>query len=108
MYADRPRLAGTLTSSKVKITREDDIKVVTFFVVNTAQQKWIEEKLLRELEGRLVKALSSGKLRLSVAVLADEQVENKPYMPKDQAVELMRSNPEVKNLVQDFDLDTKM
>ena len=108
MYADRPRLAGTLTSSKVEITREDDIKVVTFFVVNTAQQKWIEEKLLRELEGRLVKALSSGKLRLSVAVLADEQVENKPYMPKDQAVELMRSNPEVKNLVQDFDLDTKM
>ena len=82
--------------------------MVTFFVVNTAQQKWIEEKLLRELEGRLVKALSSGKLRLSVAVLADEQVENKPYMPKDQAVELMRSNPEVKNLVQDFDLDTKM
>ena len=108
VYADRPRLAGTLTSSKVKVTREDDIKVVTFFVVNTAQQKWIEEKLLRELEGRLVKALSSGKLRLSVAVLADEQVENKPYMPKDQAVELMRSNPEVKNLVQDFDLDTKM
>ena len=80
---------------------------MTFFVVNTAQQQWIQEKLLHELEGRLQKLTASARLRLLVSVMADEQVEEKPYLPKEQALELMNKHPEVKSLVNDFGLDTK-
>ncbi len=106
-YADRPRLAGTLSSAKVEIAEKDGTKFVTFFVVNTAQQQWIQEKLLHELEGRLQKLTASARLRLLVSVMADEQVEEKPYLPKEQALELMNKHPEVKSLVNDFGLDTK-
>ena len=107
-YGDRPRLANSLTSSKVEITEGDGIKVVTFFVFNASQKQWIEEKLLRELEGKLVRSTGSGKLRLAVEVLADEQVGKKTYMPKEQALELMAAHPEVEKLVRDLDLDTKI
>ncbi|MBR6246596.1 MAG: DNA polymerase III subunit gamma/tau [Bacteroidales bacterium] len=106
-YADRPRLAGTLSSSKLEIHQKDGMKYATFFVVNAAQQQWIQEKLLYGLEDRLQKLCGSTKARLLVEVMADELTPEKPYLPKDQALELMASNPEVKNLVTDFELDTK-
>ncbi len=106
-YADRPRLAGTLSSSKLEIHEKDGMKYATFFVVNAAQQQWIQEKLLYGLEDRLQKLCGSTKARLLVEVMADELTPDKPYLPKDQALELMASNPEVKNLVTDFELDTK-
>ena len=106
-YADRPRLAGTLSSSKLEIHQKDGMKYATFFVVNAAQQQWIQEKLLYGLEDRLQKLCGSTKARLLVEVMADELTPDKPYLPKDQALELMASNPEVKNLVTDFELDTK-
>ena len=106
-FSDRPRLANTLSSAKMEVEEKDGIKYATFFVVNAAQKQWIEEKLLHHLEGRMQKLCESGKLKLLVEVMPDEQVEDKPYLPKDQAIELMAKNPEVKNLVKDFDLDTK-
>ncbi|MBR1873146.1 MAG: DNA polymerase III subunit gamma/tau [Bacteroidales bacterium] len=106
-YSDRPRLAGTLSSSTLELEEKDGTKYATFYVVNAAQQQWIQEKLLHELEGRLQKAALSRKVRLLVSVQASEQVEEKPYLPKDQALELMANNPEVKNLVSDLGLDTK-
>ncbi|MBR1574075.1 MAG: hypothetical protein IJ652_04425, partial [Bacteroidales bacterium] len=106
-YADRPRLANTLSSARLDLEARDGMEYATFYVVNTAQQQWIQEKLLHELEGRLQVLAGSKRVRLLVSVMADEQVEEKPYLPKDQAIELMAKHPEVKSLVTDFDLDTR-
>lgn len=105
--AERPRLAKMLSTAKVTITKGEDAKIVDFRVINLAQQQWVEQNLLHQLEARLVQLSGSRKLKLTVSVQPDEQVEAKPYMPEEKAIELMRTNPEVKNLVRDFDLDTK-
>ncbi|MGN0195367.1 MAG: DNA polymerase III subunit gamma/tau [Candidatus Cryptobacteroides sp.] len=105
--ANRPRLSKMLSTAKVSITLRDDVKVVDFCVINASQKQWVEENLLRQLESQLVQFAGSGKIRLSVSVLPEEKVEAKPYMPEEKAIELMKTNPEVKNFVQDFDLDTK-
>jgi len=106
-YESRPRLFATLSSPKVSVTEVDGKKVLTFNVMNEMQKKWLEEGLLRELESDLRGFVGSSKVRLLVAVISDEKVEEKPYMPEEQAMELIKTNPEVKNLVQDFGLDTK-
>lgn len=106
-YKDRPRLAGTLATSKVNITEKDGYKQVDFFVLNLAQKKWVEDVLLRELEGKLQKSLGSSKVRLGVEVIPEEKVEKKIYMPQDKAKVMISSNEEIKNLVKDFDLDVK-
>ncbi|MGM9766288.1 MAG: DNA polymerase III subunit gamma/tau [Candidatus Cryptobacteroides sp.] len=106
-YASRPRLANTLATSKVDILLKEGYKQLDFYVVNLAQKKWVEEVLLRELEGKLQKSLNSSKLRLNVEVIPEEQVEKKIYMPEDKAKVIMSENEEVKNLVNDFGLDVK-
>ncbi len=106
-YKDRPRLAGTLATSKVNITEKDSYKQVDFFVLNLAQKKWVEDVLLRELEEKLRKALGSTGVRLGVEVIPEEKVEKKIYMPQDKAKVMISSNEEIGNLVKDFDLDVK-
>lgn len=105
--SNRPRLAKMLSTAKVTITEDGDVRVVDFCVVNLAQQQWVQQNLLHSLELQLVRLTGSGKLRLTVSVLPDEKMEAKPYMPEEKALELMKSNPEVRNLVMDLDLDTK-
>lgn len=105
--SERPRLARMLSTAKVTIAKGEDAKIVDFRVINLAQQQWVEQNLLHQLEARLVQLSGSRRLKLVVSVQPDEQVEAKPYMPEEKAIELMRTNPEVKNLVRDFDLDTK-
>ena len=107
-YKDRPRLATTISSSKIEIEEKEGKKFVTFFVVNPAQKQWIEEKLQNELQLRLQKLAGSSKLRLLIDIQAEDEIENKPFLPKDKAIELINSNPEVKHLVADLDLDTKL
>lgn len=107
-YKDRPRLATTLSSSKIKIEEKDGIKSVTFYVMSDAQKTWIEEKLLNELERRFQLIAGSSKLRLLVDVEEDDDIKKRPYLPKDKAIELINSNPEVKHLVKDLELDTKL
>ena len=106
-YTDRPRLAGTLATSKVNIIQKDGYKQVDFFVLNLAQKKWVVDLLLKELEGKLQQALRSSKVRLNVEVIPEEKVEKKIYMPQDKAKVMMSSNEEIQNLVKDFDLDVK-
>jgi DNA polymerase III subunit gamma/tau len=106
-YTDRPRLAGTLATSKVNIIQKDGYKQVDFFVLNLAQKKWVVDVLLKELEGKLQQALRSSKVRLNVEVIPEEKVEKKIYMPQDKAKVMMSSNEEIQNLVKDFDLDVK-
>ena len=107
-YSDKPRLASMLMSSALTIEEEGDSKKVTFRVVNEAQKEWVESKLLHELESNLRALVESAKLNLRVAVVPDEpSAPKKAYMPSEQAKELMDTNTEVKNLVQDLGLDIK-
>lgn len=106
-YASRPRLSTTLATAKVEILPKDGYKQVDFFVLNVAQQKWMEEVLLKELEWKLQKALKTSRIRLMVQVVPEENVEKKIYMPEDKAKVVMGENEEVQKLVKDFDLDVK-
>lgn len=106
-YASRPRLSTTLATAKVEILPKDGYKQVDFFVLNVAQQKWMEEVLLKELEWKLQKALKTSRIRLTVQVVPEENVEKKIYMPEDKAKVVMAENEEVQKLVKDFDLDVK-
>ena len=108
-YESKPRLASTLSSSTLAISEgEDGTKVVTFCVVNEAQKEWVESKLLHELEGNFRRITGSSKVCLRVSVAADDSPQTaKVYMPSDQAKALMAQNEEVKNLVQDLELDIK-
>ena len=108
IYSDKPRLASMLSSSSLVIEESDDVKVVTFRVVNEAQKDWVESKLLYDLEGNYRKIVGSSKVSLRVAVVPDDAiVEKKIYMPSEQAGVVMSENDEVKNLVKDLGLDIK-
>ncbi len=106
-YKSRPRLYQTLSSSKPRIEDFSDHKRLTFLVLNESQKQWIEQKLLRNLETNFCERVKCGKIRLFVEVTAVETVEKKSYMPAEQAIDLINSNPEVRSLVQDFGLDAK-
>ena len=104
-FADRPRLQNTLSGSKLEISEDDGFKQVSFFVVNVAQKDWIREKILKDLEQKLRNITGSSKVRLEVDVTADEEVKKQSYTPREQAEELINSNPEIRNLVKDMSLD---
>ena len=104
-YVSRTRLYTTLTGAKLAFAEEDGITTLTFSVQNTAQMDWIKEKLLRELEGKLCQMLSTTKLKLDIDVIPDDEVKQTSYTSREQAQELMQSNPEVLNLVKDMGLD---
>ena len=107
LYASKPRLSNTLSTSSLEISLQDGAKYLTFNVLNVAQKDWIESKLLHELEKSFRKLTGSDKVYLRVAVLPDTEVKQTIYMPSEQAKDLMSKNEEVKNLVKDFDLDVK-
>ena len=107
-YSDKPCLASMLMSSSLTIEEDGDYKKVTFRVINEAQKEWVESKLLHELESNFRILVESKKLNLRVAVVPDEpSAPKEAYMPSERAKELMDTNVEVKNLVQDLGLDIK-
>ncbi len=107
LYKSRPRLAQTLVSAKLAFEENTDHKLLTFQVLNESQKTWIEQNLLRDIEKNLCNIVKNGKIRLAVDVAPAETVETKAYMPAEQAIDLINSNPEVKDLVKDFGLDAK-
>jgi Trk K+ transport system NAD-binding subunit len=108
-YASKVRLYNMLKTPNLVFTEADGNKQVTMMVVSVAQKKYIEEQLLRELEGGLRKTLSTSRLVLLVDVMPDSEVDKqkKPYMPGEQARDLIAKNENVRSLVEQFKLDTK-
>lgn len=106
-YSDKPRLANALSNAKLEFSQEDGHKVVSFSVTNEAQRKWIEDKMLRELEVKMCELVSCKALKLRPFVLPEEELPDKKYMPKDKAEDLVRNNAEVRSLVTDLQLDVK-
>ena len=106
-YSDKPRLASTIANGKIEVREDGGIKVVDFVVKNEAQKQWIEDKLLRDLEGRLRNLLGTAKVNIVVSVVPEEELAKVPYMPEEKAKDLMDKNPEVRAFVADLGLDTK-
>lgn len=106
-YSDKPRLSNALSNAKLEFSQEDGHKVVSFSVTNEAQRKWIEDKMLRELEVKMCELVSCKALRLRPFVIPEEELPDKKYMPKDKAEDLVRNNAEVRSLVTDLQLDVK-
>ena len=107
-YSDKPRLANALNNAGLEISREDGRLTVVFSVTNEAQKKWIEERMLRELESRFGSMLHCSRLRLEAAVSPEGEQPEVKYLPSEKAEDLMRQNDEVKNLVKDLSLDVNL
>ncbi len=107
MYGSQPRLANALNNANLSFGEDGGRKVVYFTVTNEAQKKWIEERVLRDLEGRFARIVDCGKLRLEPIVVPEEEQGKRIYMPSEKAEDLMSKNEEVRNLVVDLALDIK-
>ena len=107
LYAGQPRLANALANANLSFREEDGRKVVSFTVTNEAQKKWIEERILRDLEGKFAKLTGCGRIRLEPAVIPEEEQGKRIYMPSEKAEDLMSKNEEVRKLVVDLGLDIK-
>ena len=106
-YADKPRLANALSNASLEVSDEEGRKLVCFTVTNEAQKKWIEERMLRELEDRFSKILADKRIRLEPVVIAEEPAEPIKYLATEKAEDLIARNEEVKNIVIDLGLDVK-
>ncbi len=110
MYRAQPRLSSALSTARLRLDGgvQDGRRLVEFSVVNEAQKKWIEEKVLRDLEAKFCSLTGCGALRLQPYVLpVEEETQERRYMPADKAEDLMNKNAEVRNLVVDLALDIK-
>ena len=107
-YESQPRLASALAKAELRITEEAGVKSVFFTVANAAQKKWIEDKILRDMENAFREILNCRKVNLHVDDIPEEEPgEKKPYMPEEKAQDLMDKHPEVRAFVADLGLDTK-
>ena len=106
-YASQPRLANALSNAKLEFREEEGRKVISFTVTNEAQKKWIEERILRDLEGKFARLADCGRIRLEPTVVPEEEQGKKIYLPSEKAEDLMSKNEEVRNLVVDLGLDIK-
>ena len=106
-YPKMVRLKNTLTAKDVVISDENDLKVVSFEVVNEAQKSWLEDRLLREMETLLRTSLSYPKINISIQVTPEEKTEKVLYMPEEKAKDLIAKNGEVRELVTQLSLDVK-
>ena len=106
--SNQPRLASAMGMATLRMAEENGVKSVWFSVSNAAQKKWIEDKILRDMETAFRELLSCRKVNLHVDDIPEEEpAEKKPYMPEEKAKDLMDKHPEVRAFVADLGLDTK-
>ena len=107
-YSTKPRLMNMLVSGQLDIREEAGVMVLELFVTNESQKQWMEEKMLRELEGKIRTLVACPKVNLLVSVTPmEESAEKVPYMPEEKAKDLIEKNPDVRAFVADMGLDTK-
>ncbi len=104
-YSAQPRLHSALENARLSISPEESgEKVLTFEVSNSSQCSWIKEHRLRQLETAYQEIIGSSKVRLDVHA-ADVVTQDRPYTDEEKIHEMMKANPEVRNLVTDLHLD---
>jgi len=106
-YADKPRLASTLSNATLEMAEEEGRKVATALVMNVSQKQWIEERLLHELEDRFQKLCGSPRVALRIGVVPDTEKKEVLYTNAEKAQYLMSQNGDIKNLITDLGLDIK-
>lgn len=106
-YSSQPRLSTAIAQANLIISERDGKKVIEFSVTNESQKKWIEEKILRNLESAFCSIMDCSMLRLEPYVLPDEQKEDIKYMPSEKAEDLIKRNEEVRDFVIDLGLDIR-
>ena len=106
-YSNMPRLYNTLKGASITCQESDGIKTASFKVDNLAQKMWIEEKLIKDMEGKMRMLLSSSKVQMAVDVIPQEEQPQKAYTADEKARELIKNNPQVKDFVIDLGLDIK-
>lgn len=100
IFEDKPRLANAISSSELEFATEADGRILmTFLVANEAQAKWIQDKALQRLEGKLQELLSWRDIKLSVGTNPDVTTSAKPYSPEEKYAEMREGNPEVDSLI---------
>ena len=106
--ATQNRFAIMLTTTQAELGEAEGVPVVTLFVKNAAQKKWIEDTKIRELQRHLCRLSSLRKIQIAVELEpVDESVEKPLYMPEEQARDLMEKNEAVQHFVSTFGLDVK-
>ena len=103
---NQPRLANALATARLEFREEGGVKNIDFFVTNEAQKRWIEERILRNLEAQYQKLMGCDRLRLNPTVQPEDQKEV-IYTPVEKAQDLMNRNKEVAVFMADFGLDIK-
>ena len=107
MYSSMQRLSYALASAKIAVSEDAGKKVVTFNVTNVAQQQWIEEKILRDLEINYQKLLGNPRVQLRVGVQPSEEGPKELYTTHEKARFLVENEPQVNEFVKDLGLETR-
>ena len=107
MYSSMQRLSYALASAKIEVSEDAGKKVVTFNVTNVAQQQWIEEKILRDLEINYQKLLGNPRVQLRVGVQPSEEGPKELYTTHEKARFLVENEPQVNEFVKDLGLETR-
>ena len=107
LYSSMQRLSYALASAKIEVSEDAGKKVVTFNVTNVAQQQWIEEKILRDLEINYQKLLGNPRVQLRVGVQPSEEGPKELYTTHEKARFLVENEPQVNEFVKDLGLETR-
>ncbi|MDD6772410.1 MAG: DNA polymerase III subunit gamma/tau [Bacteroidales bacterium] len=107
MQTAQPRLMNALSNAALSFSDRDSKRLIRFTVASEAQKKWIEDRILRDLEEKLRSLCSCSRILLEPEVAAEEEKAALKYMPAEKAEDLISKNEEVRNLVVDLGLDIK-
>ena len=107
MQTAQPRLMNALSNAALSFSDRDSKRLIRFSVASEAQKKWIEDRILRDLEEKLRSLCSCSRILLEPEVAAEEEKAALKYMPAEKAEDLISKNEEVRNLVVDLGLDVK-
>ena len=104
-YASMPRLFHALKGAPLTIGEFEGNRSITFKVDNQAQKLWIEEKLIKEMEGRLRDILGTSRVRIFVDVIPQTEQPQTAYTAEEKARELVKDNKNVRDFITEMGLD---